>query len=61
MMILNYLGFYSMQDVQDCIKHIIKKDETLPTNLPIHIYIDRVINRLVFKIKDRYELELQKN
>ena len=37
----------------------IKKDETLPTNLPIDIYIGRIKNRLVFKIKYRYKLELQ--
>ena len=29
------------------------------TNLPVHIYINRINNRLVFKIKDRYRLELQ--
>ena len=36
-----------------------KKRETLPTNPPIHIYINRIDNRLVFKIKDVYKLELQ--
>ena len=36
-----------------------KKHETLPTNPPIHIYINRINNRLVFKIKDGYKLELQ--
>ena len=34
-----------------------KKHETLPANLPIHIYINRVNNRL--KIKDEHKLELQ--
>ena len=33
--------------------------ETLPTNHPIHIYINRINNRLVFKIKNAYTLELQ--
>ena len=37
-----------------CTKH-----ETLPTNPPIHIYINRINNKLVLKIKDRYKLELQ--
>ena len=32
---------------------------TLSTNSPIHIYINRINKRLVFKIKDRYKLELQ--
>ena len=37
---------------------IIKKHETLTTNPPIHIYINK-INRSEFEIKDGYELELQ--
>ena len=36
-----------------------KKHETLPTNLPIHICINKIDNRLVFKIKDGYKLDLQ--
>ena len=52
-------GSYSVSDIQDYIKYIIKKYETLPTNPPIHIYINRINNRLVFKIKDGYKLELQ--
>ena len=31
----------------------------MPTNPPIHIYINRINNRLVFKIKDEYKLELK--
>ena len=52
-------GSHSVSDIQDYIEHIIKKHETLPTNPPIHIYINRNSNRLVFRIKDRYKLELQ--
>ena len=36
------------------------KHGRLPTNPPIHIYINRINNRLVFKTKDGYKLELQK-
>ena len=36
-----------------------KKYEKLPTNPPIHIYINRITNRLIFKIKDGYKLELK--
>ena len=36
-----------------------KKHETLTIILPIHVYINRINNRLVFKIKDEYKLELQ--
>ena len=38
---------------------MIKKHETLLTNFPIHIYINRINNGLVFKIKDGFKLELQ--
>ena len=38
---------------------IIKKHGTL-TKIPlIHAYIDRINNRLMFKMKDGYKLELQ--
>ena len=39
--------------------YIIKKHETLTTIPPIYVYINRGNNRLVFKIKDAYKLELQ--
>ena len=52
-------GFYPVSNIQDCVKHIIKKQEKLPTTSPIHIYINMINNRLVFKIKDGYKLELQ--
>ena len=49
-------GSYSVSDIQDYIDYIIK---TLPTNPFIHIYINTINNRLVFRIKDEYKLELQ--
>ena len=52
-------GSYSVSDIQDYIEFIIKKHETLTTIPPIHVYINRINNRLVFKIKDGYKLELQ--
>ena len=51
-------GPHSVSDIQDCIECIIKKHETLPSN-PLHIYINRIKYRLVFKIKGGYKLELQ--
>ena len=36
-----------------------KKTWKLPTNSPIYVYINRINNRLVPKIKDGYKLELQ--
>ena len=53
-----------MPDIQDYIKYFNNnnnnnKIETLTENPPIHIYMNRTNNRLVFKIKRRYNLELQ--
>ena len=45
-------GSYSVSDIQHYIEYIIKEHETLTTIPPIHVYISRVNNRLVFKIKD---------
>ena len=48
-----------MSDNEDYIECIIRKHEILPTNPPIHIYINRVNNGLVLKMKDGYKVELQ--
>ena len=50
---------YLVPDIQDCIEYIIKKHETLTPIPPIRVYINRINNRLMFKIKDGYKLELQ--
>ena len=42
-----------MTDIQDYIEYIIKKQETSTTIPPIHVYINRINNRLVFEKKDR--------
>ena len=47
-----------LSDIQDYIEHTIKK-QTKTTIPPIHVYINRINNKLVFKIKDGYKLELQ--
>ena len=52
-------GFYSVSDIQEYIKYIIKKYGALTTSPPIHVYMNRINNRLVFKIKDGYRPELQ--
>ena len=48
-----------MSDIQYYIEYIIKKHKTVTTILPVHVYINRINNRLVFEIKDGYKLELQ--
>ena len=50
---------YFVSDIQDYVEHIITKHETL-TAIPLtHIYINKINNRSVFKIKYGYKLELQ--
>ena len=52
-------GSYSLLDIQDYIEYIIKNHETLTAIPPIHFYINRINDRLMFEIKDNYKLELQ--
>ena len=51
-------GSYSMSETQDYIEYIIKKHETIGENAPILIYANTINNRIVFKIKSGYKLEL---
>ena len=48
-----------MPDIQDYIRYIIKKHETLPTTPLIHIYIKRIDNKLIFKMKDKDKITLK--
>ena len=51
-------GLYNISEIQDYIEYIIKKHETIGENAPILIYANTINNRIVFKIKSRYKLEL---
>ena len=51
-------GSYSISDIQDYFEFIIKKHETLTENPSIQIYPNKIKNRIVFKIKTGYKLEL---
>ena len=51
-------GSYSISDIQDYFEFIIKKHETLAENLSIQMYPKKIKNRIVFKIKTGYKLEL---
>ena len=51
-------GSYSISDIQDYFEFIIKKHETLTENPPVQIYPNKIKNRIVFKIKTDYKLEL---
>ena len=51
-------GSYSISDIQDYFEFIIKKHETVTENAPIQIYPNKIKNRIIFKIKTSYQLEL---
>ena len=53
-----HYGSYPIDDIQDYFEFIIKKHETLTDNPSIKIYSNKIKNRIVFKIKTRYKLEL---
>ena len=50
---------YSISDIQDYFEFIIKKHETLTENPSIQIYLNKIKNRIAFKIKTGYKLELK--
>ena len=52
-------GSYSVSDILDYIEFVINKHEPLATIPSIHFSINRVNNRLVFKLEDEYKLELE--
>ena len=51
-------GSYNISEIQDYIEYIIKKHETIGENAPILIYANTINNRIAFKIKTGYKLEL---
>ena len=51
-------GSYSVSDIQDCFRRIIEKNEKVADNPPIRIYINKIENRIILKIKEGYYLQL---
>ena len=51
-------GSYSVSDIQYYFEYIMKKHETIADNPPIQIYVNKIKNRIVFKMKTGYKLEL---
>ena len=47
-----------MSEIQDYIEYIIKKHETIGETVPVLVYANTINNRIVFKIKSGYKLEL---
>ena len=51
-------GSYNISEIQNYIKYIIKKHETIGETAPILIYANTINNRIIFKIKTGYKSEL---
>ena len=49
---------YSILDIQDYFKYILKKHEENTDKPSIKIYVNKIENRITFKIKNGYSLEL---
>ena len=51
-------GSYSISDIQDYFEYILKKHRENTDKPSIQIYINKIENRITFKIKNGYSLEL---
>ena len=51
-------GSYNIPEIQDYFDKIFKKHGTIAETSPILIYANNITNRIVFKIKTGYKLEL---
>ena len=51
-------GSYSVSDIQDYFEYILKKHSESVDNASIRIYVNKIENRIRFKIKSGYYFEL---
>ena len=51
-------GLYSVSDIQDYFEHILKKHGEDIDKPSVQIYVNKIENRITFKIKNGYSLEL---
>ena len=51
-------GSYSVSDIQDYFEYILKKHEDSVDKPSVQIYVNKIENRITFKIKNGYSLEL---
>ena len=51
-------GSYSISDIQDYFEYILKKHNESVDNPSVRIYVNKIENRVTFKIKNGYYLEL---
>ena len=53
-------GSYSISDIQDYFEYILKKYGKDIDKSSVQIYVNKIENRITFKIKNRYSLELSR-
>ena len=51
-------GSSSVLEIQDYFEYIMKKHKTIADNLHVQIYVNKIKNRIIFKINTGYKLEL---
>ena len=51
-------GSYSISDIQDYFGDIIRKHEIIADNPPVQMYLNKIKNSIILKIKTGYKLEL---
>ena len=51
-------GSYSVPNIQDYFEYILKKHGEKTDKLSVQIYVNKIENKVTFKIKDGYSLEL---
>ena len=51
-------GSFSISDIQDYFEYVLKKNNENVDNPSIRIYVNKIENRITFKIKNGYYLEL---
>ena len=51
-------GSYSVSDIQDYFKYILKKHGENTDKLSIQLYVNKIENRIIFKTKNGYSLKL---
>ena len=51
-------GSYSIPDIQGYFEYVLKKHETVTNKPSIMIYVNKIKNRITFKIEKGYYLEL---
>ena len=55
--LITWYRWYSVSNIQNYFEYVIRKHKTFTDNPPVITYVDKIDNRITFKIKTRYYLE----